>query len=182
MGKPNFFIVGAPKCGTTSLYNYLAEHNDIFLPSMKEPHYFTIDRPSKRRMTTLDEYLSLYNDVEPHHTAVGDASVSYLNSKIALESIKKFDNNAKIIVMLRNPVDLIYSQHSQLLFSVDENVKNFMVAYLLQDKRKAGKRIPKTCRDSSFLQYTERAQLGKQIQRLYNIFPKQWFAKINFVK
>ena len=82
--------------------------------------------------------------------------------------------------MVRNPVDMVYSQHSQLLFSVDENVKNFMEAYSLQDKRMGGKRIPSTCRDSRYLQYTEKAKLGKQIQRLYNTFPKNQVKIIVF--
>ena len=82
MKKPNFFIIGAPKCGTTALARYLSEHNDIFMCQPKEPNYFSSDLPMRQPgVESIDEYLNLFSDADDSCKAVGEASVWYLYSK-----------------------------------------------------------------------------------------------------
>ncbi|WP_181346894.1 sulfotransferase [Thalassobacillus sp. CUG 92003] len=106
--KPDFFIVGAAKAGTTSLYEYLTQHPDIYMPDHKEPHYFGEYKASGAYIDNLKDYHSLFKGASMK-TKVGEASTSYLYSTKAAKEIKKYQPNAKIIIMLRNPVDRAYS-------------------------------------------------------------------------
>lgn len=185
MTKPNFFIIGAPKCGTTALSDYLRDHPNVYFSEPKEPHYFAEDLEKYRLTKTLDEYLGLFDGCSQEHTAIGEGSVFYLFSTVALEKIHKFNPQAKIIVMLRNPVDLVHSFHSQLMYSADEGEKDFEKAWHLQQTRREGKKIPRRCREASLLDYTAVGSLGEQIERLLNIFPPEqvkiiWFE--DFIK
>ncbi len=180
MSKPNFFIVGAPKCGTTALSEYLREHPNIYMCEPKEPHFFDYDFEEYRVVKTLDHYLALFDASSSEHIAIGDASACYLYSSVALKEIYQFDPQAKIIVMLRNPIDLAYSYHSQLFYASDENEPDFEKAWRLQDIRKEGKKIPPRCRDSALLQYAAVARLGEQVERLLTIFPREQIEIILF--
>lgn len=178
--KPNFFIVGAPKCGTTALCEYLKEHHNIFISDPKEPHYFAEDLDNYRLVKTEDSYLELFKDSQEDNLAIGEGSVFYLYSSVALQNIYQFDPQAKIIVMLRKPSELVYSFHSQLLYSADEQEKDFETAWRLQSLRKQGDKIPSSCREAELLQYAAVGKLGEQIERLFTIFPRQqieivWF-------
>lgn len=157
--KPNFFIVGAPKCGTTSMANYLASHPDIFMSNPKEPHYFCTDL--LRGVSSLSEYLSLFPDDNPPQV-VGEASTWYLSSEVAARLIFEFNPSARILVMIRNPVELVHSLHSQLLFNQVESVNDFEKAWRLQDARMEG---------DFRLQYRRMGALGSQIDRLLTVFP-----------
>ena len=88
MGRPNFFIIGAPKCGTTALYEYLRTHPRVFMPQIKEPHYFAADFPTYRTIHTEPEYLRLFSPARPEQTAVGEASVFYLFSQVAVRNLE----------------------------------------------------------------------------------------------
>ena len=79
--KPNFFIVGAPKCGTTALASYLNEHSKIFVSNPKEPHYFATDFPRYRLYDSLKQYLDIFNDAKSENVAIGEASVFYMYSR-----------------------------------------------------------------------------------------------------
>jgi hypothetical protein len=171
--KPNFFIVGAPKCGTTALSEYLRAHPNIFMSWPKEPHYFADDFDRFRRIKTLDEYRDIFRPANETHLAVGEASVWYLYSSVALKNIKKFNEQAKIIVMLRNPLDFVQSLHAELVACFFENQIDLNSAWNLQSSRKEQKNIPSTCQDESFLQYAQVARFGDQIERLFNVFPKE---------
>jgi len=173
MPKPNFFIVGAPKCGTTALSEYLRDHPNIFISIPKEPHFFANDLPGRQFVCSLDKYIRLFDNANNNHIAIGEASVWYLYSDVALLNIKHFNSKAKIIVMLRNPVNLVYSFHSQSLYNKSEDQRNFKAAWDLVCERKQGKHIPKYCSDIKLLYYNEIAKLGSQLERLYNIFPAE---------
>ena len=180
MKKPNFFIVGAPKCGTTALSEYLRGHPNIFFSQPKEPHFFATDFPNHRATATLEEYLALFHEVRPNHLRVGEGSVWYLYSREAVRNIYEYNLKAKLIVMLRNPVDLVHSLHSQALISIDEDEKDFEKAWNLQELRKSGKRIPKKCRTPALLQYRDVGKLGAQMERLLEVFPKEQVKVILF--
>lgn len=179
MKKPNFFIVGAPKCGTTALSEYLREHPNIYISSPKEPHYFAEDF-NRSGITTLEQYTMLFKESNDSHFAVGEASTHYLCSSVALKNIYQFHPQAKIIAMLRNPVDLVYSYHSQLVYNTGENESNFEKAWRLQSERLAGNHIPPRCGNPKVLQYKLIGQLGSQIENLLNIFPQEQVKLILF--
>jgi len=178
--KPNFFIVGAPKCGTTALSVYLQTHPNIFITSPKEPHFFA-EEFHIPKITTWSEYLSLFETVKPQHKIIGEASVHYLCSELALSKIYQYNPNAKIIVMLRNPVDLVYSYHSQLLYNIgDENESDFEKAWHLQSSRQQGKNMPPLCCSPATLQYKNIGALGTQMEKLFSVFPKEQIKVILF--
>jgi hypothetical protein len=171
-GKPNFFIVGAPKCGTTALYEYLRAHHNIFMPKLKEPHFFSTDLVTNRIVHSLQEYLELFAQSTGEQSRIGEASASYLLSEAAIPAIRGFNPDAKLIAMFRNPVDMVYSFHSQLLYWSDETVPDFEAAWRLQDRRRRGHDLPRTCRDPFWLQYARIGQFGTQTERLLSTFPR----------
>lgn len=171
MKKPNFFIVGAPKCGTTALGEYLKTHPSIFMSTPKEPHFFSEDFPRYRRVKTLPDYEALFSGADKTQTMIGEASVFYLRSETALNLIHQYNSEARVIVMLRKPVDMVYSLHSQLLLSGDENVQDFATAWKLQERRAHGEAVPGDCREPAFLQYRDMGKIGSQLQNLLKIFP-----------
>ena len=115
---PNFFIVGAAKAGTTSLYSYLRQHPEIFMPSdIKEPHYFAQVRPSRAQryaspvfISDRDAYLRLFRSAGGYR-AIGEASPSYLWCPEAPERIHAVAPRARIVITLRDPVERAYSHY-----------------------------------------------------------------------
>jgi hypothetical protein len=170
--KPNFFIVGAPKCGTTALYEYLRPHPNIFMPAIKEPHFFATDLGIYPPVRTPQEYTQIFAASSPTHLRVGEASVYYLRSSVAIANIRDFNAEARLIAMFRNPVDMIYSLHSQLLYVSEESETDFERAWRLQERRRQGRDLPQGSRGSFLLQYAEVGQFGSQTQRLLSIFPR----------
>jgi hypothetical protein len=168
MNNPNFFVIGAPKCGTTALAKYLSEHPEVFMTDPKEPHHYSTDI-NHGKFKDKSAYLSLFNEVAKEHKAIGEASVWYLYSKDAVENILKDYPNAKFIIMLRNPVDMVSSLHEQFIFSNAENVLDFETAWSLQSERKKGAAIPYFCDDKQLLYYQDACSLGAQLERIYKI-------------
>jgi hypothetical protein len=177
--KPNFFIAGAPKCGTTALYEYLSPHPNIFMPELKEPHFFSKDL-TYPIIKSMEEYTRLFAGCTDQHLRVGEASASYLCSAVALTNIRQYNPDAKIIAMFRNPVDLVYSFHSQLLYWSEEIVSDFETAWRLQERRRNGFDVPEKCRDPFWLQYERIGQFGTQTQRLFSLFPRSQIKLIMF--
>src|SRR5882672_1680365 len=114
MRKPDCFIVGAPRCGTTAMYTYLGQHPEIFMSARKEPHFFGTDLSSPALVRDEQQYLSLFAKAQNEKRA-GEASVFYLYSQRAAREIHAFCPSARIIIMLRNPVEMMYSLHSRHL-------------------------------------------------------------------
>src|SRR5690349_11404630 len=99
MLKPNFFILGAPKCGTTSMAKWLSDQPEIFISKHKEPHYYNTD--GKRVVLEYRHYLSLFENATGFHKIIGEASTGYLYSKQAVPNIINDLNNKhlKFLVM-----------------------------------------------------------------------------------
>jgi len=169
MIKPNFFILGAPKCGTTSLAAWLAEHPSIYLSPTKEPHFFNTDH--NRYLNSLQSYEKLFEGATGKHHAVGEASVWYLYSSAAVANILAYNPEAKFIVMLRNPIDMAPSLHEELVFTGRENVKDFASAWNLQDARREGISLPRMVWEPKYLQYGALCSLGAQVERLFQLVP-----------
>jgi Sulfotransferase family len=118
---PNFFIVGAAKSGTTALYRYLRQHPDVYLPDVKEPRFFSYDPDDRTRYAgpragqLIDSvvkdraaYEALY-DAAGGESAIGDVSPAYLPSPIAAGRIRAAVPHARIVAILRDPVERAYS-------------------------------------------------------------------------
>ncbi len=171
MKKPNFFIIGGPKCGTTSLSVYLSEHPDVLFtdhPKVFEPEYFSSDLSENgRNSMSIDEYLSCWTGDMDQYIAVGEKSVKYILSKVAVQNILSFNPEAKFILMVRNPIELVDSLHAQLLCFSYEDVADLEQAWGLQASRERGENIPSHCLTPLYLQYGKTAKLGEQLERLY---------------
>lgn len=110
--KPNLFIVGTSKSGTTSLHYYLSKHQDIYMSELKEPHYFA-KIPVLGPTTSIlddDKYLNLFENSN-NEKFIGEASATYLYFEGTAERIKKFNPNSKIIIILRNPMERAFSHY-----------------------------------------------------------------------
>jgi len=165
MKKPNLFIVGAPKCGTTSLCNWIGIHEHIYVPLVKEPYYFAKDLKIGR-INNVEQYEQLYAGVKEKERVIVDSSTGYLFSTTAVPDIIKYAGvDAKFIVMLRNPIDMAYSLHSQIYQLTWEDISDFKKAWFIQDERVAGKSIPKECKEPKVLQYREWCMIGEQFIR-----------------
>ncbi len=113
--KPTFFIVGTPKGGTTSLFNYLEEHPEVFVPKIKEPHFFSCPEVKNTYynatiIDSLEAYQKLYKESKTYK-AIGDFSSSYLNNENSPKKIKDFNPQAKVVIVLRNPVERAISHY-----------------------------------------------------------------------
>lgn len=170
--KPNFFIVGMPRSGTTSMYTYLKQHPDIYLAVYKEPNFFCKDLTQSHYNVQEPE---LYDSLFTHagdKKCIGEGSVWYLTSKIAAVEIKKFTPAAKIIIMLRNPVDMIYSLHGLYVRTQNEDTADFQQALEMQSLRMKGFSIPQNCYFPEGLFYTEVAKYHDKIKRFIDVFTR----------
>lgn len=118
---PNFFIIGAPKSGTTNISYYLKLSSQVFMPENLEPYFFAqwdVNKFYKREIINHEEqYLKLFQ-TKKKVKAVGESSPVYLYCPNSAKKIKKYFPNAKIIISLRNPIDITYSQYYSLKFNL----------------------------------------------------------------
>ena len=167
---PSFFIVGAPRCGTTALSKALARNPRISFSKPKEPHFFLEPRPNLSDTEIRTLYLGRYHaQLGAHHQALGEGSVSYFYSSDAITRALNFDDRAKFIVLVRNPLEMLPSYHSRMLYQLDEDIKDFAKAWALQDSRSSGRNLPKRCRDPRLLQYGEVGKHGAHLERLFEV-------------
>ena len=164
--KPNFFIIGAPKCGTTSLAAWLSEHPSVFMSTPKEPQYFSRDIPVPTAVRNPAAYQRLFAKAGPQHHAIGEASTSYLRSRVAVPEIVKEVPDAKFIVCLRNPIEMVASAHMQLVKGGRESEYSLSRAWALQHARRQGKSLPVGEHAEAF-QYGPLCLLGEQLERVY---------------
>ncbi len=178
--RPDFFIVGAPKCGTTSLYAYLASHPQVFMPENKEPCFLAKDFSCSLYPQTEEDYLKMFVGAEAHQK-MGEATSTYLYSRTAAEHIKRFNPEAKIIVLLRDPVEMIQALHQQRLFEGAENIQEFEAALEAEAERSKGQRIPKGFSwPQAYLQYRAFGTYAEQLARYFERFDRSsvhviWF-------
>jgi len=151
----------------------------VFISQPKELNYFDTDFKTKQRVCDLADYLSKFAQAEGQICAEG--STSYLYSKAAAKNIHRFNPDAKIIIMLRNPVEVMQSLHSQLLFNgSSEDVQDFAKAIALEPARKQGKSIPARCAVPEMLLYSEVVSFAEQVQRYIDLFGEEQIKIILF--
>jgi hypothetical protein len=170
MRKPEFFLLGAPKCGTTALASYLSDHPLIYVSEPKEPHYFCKDlKAGGIPVHSDEEYLRTFfprlNKSES--MAAIDCSVWYLYSDVAIQEILRFSPTAQFLVMIRNPVDIAWSLHSMFTFQGQEDQKDFLTAWEMQEARRQGHNIPSGLwLDARMLLYRDVCALGRQLEKV----------------
>jgi hypothetical protein len=164
---PNFLIVGAAKSGTTSLYEYLRAHPQIFMPERKEPSYF---EPKAGGVKSWDEYCRLFEQAGDFKR-VGEASVSYLMSPEAPARIERaLGKDIDIIVLLRNPIDMAYSNWGHQVREGFEQL-SFLEALRDEERRLSD---PAYAQDAGRwlydMTYIRRAEFSGQLQRYLDLF------------
>src|SRR5581483_11570747 len=170
MRIPDFFIVGAPKAGTSALFVHLGEHPEICVSSNKEPHFFGRDQHllgHERR--TLEEYLALFGEAEAA-VRVGEASTNYLYSRTAADEIKAFSPDASIIVMLRDPVAVMHAYHGSMVAGGFEPIPNFGDALVAETERRAGRSLPNRRGIRESLYYRDLADFEPHLRRFLDVF------------
>jgi hypothetical protein len=176
---PDFFIVGAPKCGTTAMYDYLRQHPQVHMSFVKEPLYFGSDLNARYGRMSADEYEALFRDAPPG-TMRGEASAWYLYSSEAAREIASVRPDARIVVMFRNPIDVMYAQHSQLLYNRQENIVDFEEALEAEEDRVAGRRLPPGPLRPENLFYRRMVRFAEQLERYHAAFGRDLVHVIVF--
>jgi hypothetical protein len=178
--RPDFFIIGAPKCGTTAMYAYLRDHPDLFLPERKELRYFGRDLLIRdRRPLTEAEYLAHFDGARSDQL-VGTAYVWYLYSKTAAQEIRASAPDARIVAMLRNPPDLLHALHGENLFNGNEDIQDFGSALDAEADRVAGRRIPRHAHLLQALWYSTVPRFTEQLRRYEAAFGRERMHVIVF--
>jgi hypothetical protein len=167
--RPDFFVVGAFKCGTTALYAYLRQHPQIFMPFHKEPLFFGDDLTRRYGRMSEADYRALFRDARPGQR-IGEASAWYLYSTSAAREIAAYAPNAQIIAMVRNPVDVMHAEHSQLIFNVEENLADFEEALAAEPARRRGERLPPGPIRPETLYYRHSVRFAEQLERYLDVF------------
>jgi hypothetical protein len=170
---PNLFIVGAPKSGTTALASYLGQHPAVFVAD-KELSFFGSDLVFRtdtggRWQISYRSYLEWFSGHGDRRYRA-DRSVFYLYSSQAAGEIHAFDPSSRIIILLRNPVDQMHSQHGEMLFQGDEDIRDFGQALAAEADRRCGRRIPPGCRKHFGLLYRDIARYAEQVDRYLSVF------------
>ncbi|MCB1045343.1 MAG: sulfotransferase [Acidobacteria bacterium] len=215
--RPNLFVVGAPKCGTTSLHSYLAQHPQVFMSALKEPRFWSDDlraqgrafhrsvyrrhiqslrglltlpsciwgqlraNPTRRLgIEELDAYLSLFEQADPkRHRYVGESSADSMWSEQAAGRIAEFCPDARIIIMLREPLSYIVSIYREALSGkVGEQVTSLERALALEPQRRLGNAVPCTARYPFSVCYRLQAHFDDQVQRFLDVFDRR---QIHFI-
>ncbi|MGC2636777.1 MAG: sulfotransferase [Acidobacteriaceae bacterium] len=170
---PNFFVVGGQKCGTTSIYEHLKKHPQVFVPEKKEPGFFaTAPHPGQpeaivqlRHCDSLEEYEGLYRGAGGF-AARGDLSTCYLWDADAPSRIHEICPEAKIIIMLRDPVSRAHSAYLWNKWRCRDTAATFQEA-LRQDSMRS-----KANWCTSFM-YIECGMYYSQVRRYFETFGRE---------
>ena len=179
MTMPNFFIVGAQKAGTTSLYHYLNQHPQVYMSPIKEPFFFDHEMDSKGevvsrefeghrqppRFTNIEEYSALFEGVRGEK-AIGEATPLYIYAPGTAGRIERYAPGAKSIALLRNPADRAYSA---FLYAVRMGVEP------LTDFAQALREEPFRMRNGwhYVFHYRSRGLYYQQLKRFYEVFGRE---------
>ena len=164
------FIVGAPRCGTTSLSKYLKSHPNVGFARIKEPHFFAQNDLScvatdQLRELVHRQYLDRYFRERRGASVLAEGSVTYLYFPEQMEPILRLWPRAKFVIALRSPLQMIPSLHQRLIHNGDETERQFRRAWALVAERRQGRSLPGRCADPRLLDYWEIGKLGKHVQK-----------------
>lgn len=174
---PNFFLAGAPKAGTTALHVALSRHPGVYVSPVKEPKHFLYDGPPpiaggpgdartfRESVWRREDYEALFDDA-PAGAARGESTSLYLYDPAALRRIRAAVPDARLIVLIRDPVDRAHSNWTHLYSAGLEPEQDFLRACDLEDERAAQGW-------ATFWRYLDLGRYGRQLSDLYEIFPRE---------
>lgn len=180
MKKTDFFILGAPKCGTTSFAQILGSHPGICVSEPKEPHYFDVSFPNG-----IDSYINSCFSGGHEEQLFGEATPSYLMLPYVANRIKSFNADAKLIVIIRNPVERAFSSwwmlHSRGMeklsfleaISAELNQGNIFESASLDKLWIEQVKAIKAGRELPLRTYLEAGYYSKHLKRYYDLFPEE---------
>ncbi len=155
------------------MYSYLRKHPDLYLPERKELRFFGSDLEIRDRPSlTSDEYLDYFRDARPTQR-IGTAYVWYLYSRNAAREIAEFAPEARIIAMLRNPIEMLHALHGEHLSNGNEEIEDFTDALDAEADRRDGKRIPPHAHLPQALWYSTVARYTDQLERYVAAFGRE---------
>ena len=187
MAWPDFLLIGTPKGGTTALHSALVGHPGLFLSPVKEPKFFLCDGSAPARSTQRgpgdahsarewvwreSDYRSLF-DAAPEGSLAGESTPFYLYDRAAQLRIAERLPDARLIAVIRDPVDRAYSNWTHLWSDGLEPVADFSQALALEDERVAAGYAP-------FWHYTRLGRYGEQLQHLYRHFPREQVVVLRY--
>ena len=179
--KPRLFFVGAPRCGTSSMTSYLAQHPEIAISTLKETNYFAddLDLPKPK---SEDEYLGLFEPSEATRI-LGEGSVLCLYSTVAADRIKAYQPGARILMFLREPVAAAYSWYAQMRFTANEPLDTFEAALDAEAARKKGDRTGMAgaavdC--PQLLYYRDVYSYAPQVERYLHAFDREQLLILSY--
>lgn len=176
MGLPDFFIIGAPKCGTTTLYDWLGQNPQVHAPH-KEPNFFSQDLVSTAHLPThiptLEAYEAIFASGDPNVLVSGEASPKYLYSDAALDQIERLRPDAKIIICLRNPVDLAISFYNQKVREGEERETNFSSAWARARRHGGAAGLSMEPWLDGRINYAFWAAYGRRLEQVFARFPRE---------
>jgi hypothetical protein len=177
MALPDFFIAGAPKAGTTAVHAALAQHPSLYMSAVKEPKFFLTDGPPPTRggpgdvqtyrehVWRRDDYEALF-DPAPAGSLRGESTPFYLYNRAAQRRIHDLIPDARMIVILRDPVERAHSNWTHLWSAGLDPVGDFVLACAEEERRiEAGW--------ADFWHYTALGRYGEQLEQLYTLFPRE---------
>jgi len=177
MALPDFFISGAPKAGTTALHVALARHPSLYMSAVKEPKFFLTDGPPptkggpgdvqtyREHVWQRDDYEALF-DPAPAGTLRGESTPFYLYDRDAQRRIQALIPNAKMIAILRDPVERAHSNWTHLWSAGLDPISDFVLACAEEERRIAAGW-------ADFWRYTALGRYGEQLNHLYTMFPPE---------
>jgi len=177
MALPDFFVAGAPKAGTTAVHAALARHPQLYLSAVKEPKFFLTDGPPPGRggpgdvqtyrehVWRRDDYEALF-DAAPPGTLRGESTPFYLYNRAAQRRIRALVPGARLIVILRDPVERAHSNWTHMWSAGLDPVGNFLAACAEEERRIAAGW-------ADFWRYTALGRYGEQLEHLYTVFPRE---------
>ncbi len=177
MALPDFFVAGAPKAGTTALHAALARHPSLYLSPVKEPKFFLTDGPPPTQGGPGDaktyrehtwkrpDYEKLF-DAAPTGALRGESTPFYLYDGEAQLRIRALVPHARLIAVLRDPIERAHSNWTHLWSSGLDPIDDFLAACAVEEKRKAAGW-------ADFWRYKELGLYGRQVHHLYSVFPRE---------
>lgn len=160
------------------MYAYLNEHPQIYMSPTKEPQHFATDLDSGSYLDSVsflrdrDRYLALFGSARPGQLT-GEASTWYLYSRDAAKNIRTVKPDARIIIMLRDPVEMLYSLHGRRVYGGSEDLTRFEDALDAEADRERGRRIPPKARNVKALLYRQVGSYSEQVKRYLDQFGRE---------
>ena len=172
---PSFIVIGAARSGTTALYRFLRQHPRIFMSRNKEPNFFAFEGQAldyrgpgaefvNNSVASLEAYRALFQDA-PEDSVIGEASPLYLYSPHAPSRIQARVPDARLVAILRNPVEQAYSHYLYARKEMIEPERDFLRALDAQDERRAAHWQP-------LFQYVDFARYNVQLRRYFERFDR----------